>query len=84
MQYNAITNQKAILDRMAEKSYCVEEIKFIKMTGEEIRHYVDIDYKGEGKEILCVYYKPEMCACDNYILNWEYVRPDEIESQWNI
>ena len=70
--------QKEIIRRVLTALPCVAEVYFTEMDGERIRRYVDMDYKGGGKEVLVVNYKPELCAYSNSLANWEYTSPDEI------
>ena len=75
---NYIENQKATIKRVLGALPCVERVFFMKLDGDSIRRYVDMDYDGGGKEVLVVNYKPELCAYSNSLANWEYTRPDEI------
>lgn len=75
---NHIELQKATIKRVLEAMPCVAGVYFMEMDGDRIRRFVDMDYKGGGKEVLVVNYKPELCAYSNSLLNWEYTRPDEI------
>ena len=72
-----INNQKTTLKRVIEALDCVYSVCFMQLTGDTIRRCVNMDYKGNGKEVLIVDYKPECYAMQNYILDWEYIRPDE-------
>lgn len=81
---NHIELQKATIKRVLEAMPCVAEAYFIEMDGDRIRRFVDMDYKGGGKEVLVVDYKPELYAYSNSLLNWEYTRPDEIVNMMEI
>lgn len=76
--------QKERITRVVKALYCVESVYFRYLDGDRIRRYVDMDYTGDGKEVLCVEYTPDCYACDNYVLNWEYARPDELANALEI
>lgn len=78
MEY--LNNQKATLKKVIESLACVYEVCFMHLDGDTIRRCVDMDYTGDGKEVLIVDYMPECYAMQNYILNWEYIRPDEAKN----
>ena len=82
MEY--IKEQKERIIRVVKALYCVESVYFRYLDGDRIRRFVDMDYTGDGKEVLCVEYTPDCYACDNYVLDWEYARPDELANALEI
>jgi hypothetical protein len=79
-----IKEQKERITKVVKSLYCVESVYFRQLDGDRIRRFVDMDYTGDGKEVLVIEYTPELYACDNYVLDWEYQRPDEIANSVEI
>lgn len=73
-----IKEQKKRIIRAVKTLPCVESVYFSHLDGDQIRRYVDMDYVGDGREVLCVEYTPDCYACDSYVLDWEIARPDEL------
>ena len=82
MEY--IKEQKERIIRAVKALPCVESVYFSHLDGDKIRCYVDMDYVGDGKEVLCVGYAPDYYACDSYVLDWEFARPDELANALEI
>lgn len=56
----------------------VDDVYFVKMEPEEIRRRVDMDYRGDGEDVLVVEYEPECYTTPAMIWNWYGQRPESI------
>lgn len=83
--YNDIKDR---VKRVLEGTDYIQEVEFVPMTASEIRHNVDYSYRGgdrdKNNEVLKVYYADDLCAMPRYVLDWVWVRPDELANSLEI
>lgn len=80
---------KDIVKRVLMACPQIDDVEFVSMSANDIRHNIDYDYRGGDRggnndEILKVYYRDDLCAMPRYVLNWVWVRPDELVNSLEI
>lgn len=74
-----LERQMSILKRKVEALYCVDTVTFVYASADTIRHCCDMDYdRPDGKMVMVVHYTPDCHALDQYVVDWEYTRPDAV------
>lgn len=81
-------DMKDRVKRVLESKGFIEWVEFVPMTAQEIRREVDYEYRGEDRtknnEVLKVYYIHDLQAYPRYVLDWLWVRPDELANSLEI